>query len=114
MQRDLQPTSEDLQTAWDLVAHRDWPSLHELALAAARYKVLQGAALRVARGERVTRDNTPEPQAPAVQTPAHAGASHAPHSQHRSAGPVLPSVHPHSHARAFDAKRAAAGDRDDD
>ena len=37
---------EQLEAAYRVVAHHSWPDLHELKLAAARYKLVEGYAMR--------------------------------------------------------------------
>jgi len=95
------PSTEELQAAWRAVARRDWPPLHELAQAAARYELVLGTAARRARGA----VQTPAPRAlpPNVNPPAPVVRPPVP------PGPPRP-----HHPPIFDRKRAASGERPDD
>lgn len=89
------PTLDELQAAYARLAKRDWPSLHELALAAQRYELVLGTALRQAR---------PLPGLGANAAPAHPAQRPPLRRAAPSARQPLP----------FDHKRAAAGERPDD
>ena len=89
------PSDEHMLAAWQQLAARDWPPLHELKRAAALYQLVRGAALRRANG------------LPPVQTPAPPAASPAAAPQRTAPAPPL-------RPPAFDHKRAAAGERDDE
>jgi hypothetical protein len=98
------PTADQLEAAFSRMRADDWPAtLHELAQAAARMKLVESAAKALARGERVpTRQAANDmPTAPvrAFEHPARLiGARPTPSRRHGD-GPDL--------------KRLAAGDRDD-
>lgn len=98
------PTADQLEVAFSRIRGDDWPStLHELAQAAARMKLVECAAKALARGERVparqAANDTPPAPVRALAHPARLyGAGPIPHRS-RSDGPDL--------------KRLAAGDRDD-
>lgn len=94
MRTDHSLSDDDLQAAWRELRKADWPSLHDLALAAARYQLVQGAARARARGLVVDGRCNVNPPAPAVRPP-------------------IPPAPPRA-APTFDHKRAAAGERDDD
>jgi len=101
------PSAEDMEAAWRAVARRDWPPLHELAQAAARYELVLGTAARRARGER------PAP-APEVQTPALLQPAPRNNQVPPGRNPTRPPSQAPLHPPIFDRKRAAAGERPDD
>lgn len=91
------PTVTEMQAAWEALRGPDWPPLDQLAAHARCYSLVQGQALRMARGLHK----------------GHAAAPQSDHAQHhqasRHASPPLPRALP-----SFDGKRAACGERDDD
>lgn len=89
-----QLTNEQMQAAYDALRKADWPTLHDLTLQVQRWKLIEGLALRRARGEPT---QTPALLAPPVVQPA-------PHH-----APPLP-----RHPPQLDRKSLAAGQRADD
>lgn len=88
------PTTTELQAAWETMRRPDWPPLEQLAAYARYYSLVQGQALRMARGLHA---RTPAPQAQPQAS--------------RSAAPPLPLPRT---PPSFDGKRAACGERDDE
>nr|WP_316642857.1 hypothetical protein [uncultured Roseateles sp.] len=86
-------TDLQLQDAYRQMRRPDWPSLQEIKAQAARWRLIEGQALRLARGYR----------APAPQESAPA-ATPAPHH-----APPVP-----THPPLLDGKSLAAGARADD
>lgn len=95
--RDVQPTEQQLQRAWDQLAasSRRCPGTLESCLASSTWSIcLHAMAKRLALRELQQPVPVPAPRA---------AAAHHPQS--------LPALRP---LPTFDARRAAAGDRDDD
>jgi hypothetical protein len=100
------PTAAQLQAAFNLVRGDDWPvTLLELQLAEGRMAVVEGAAMALARGQRVLpRQGLLDAAVPPVRTFDHPA---------RLAG-ARPTTPTRRRTDGLDAKRLAAGERDDD
>lgn len=99
------PTEADHQAAFARLHSTDWPpTLHELRMAAARLKLVEGMARQLANGGRLA------PRADLTGPITNARPA-------RATGPAEPQRWPFPAKRplahALDLKRAAAGDRDD-
>lgn len=110
----IEPTTEQLQAAWLVRRKRSWPP----TLAETMAVPLYAALVRMAAVQRVLAERRNASQAAAVQalpaptrptTPATPAAPQA--ATKRPSSPWPPR---RPAADAFDRKRAAAGDRDDD
>jgi len=100
-------TDEQLEAAYRAVAHRSWPDLHELKLAAARFKLVEGYAQRRSSGA-FTAVAAEQQQAQAKTRALDRSACTATPPP-RATLPALP-----NHPAVFDHKRAASGEREDD
>lgn len=103
MHIDQQPSNDDLQAAYQLLRKPDWPAYADIMAAARHYQVIRGAALRLARGERIERPSDVLQNilaAPPVHSP-HVPPTHAAHRRTRSRG------------LQHDPKRLASNDRDE-
>lgn len=107
----IEPTTEQLQAAWLVRRKRSWPP----TLAETMAVPLYAALVRMAAVQRVLAERRTANQAAAVQ------ALPAPTKPTTPAAPQVATKRPSSPwpprrpaADAFDRKRAAAGDRDDD